>query len=261
MTFNLVQKGELKYLVIPAFERTGLVRHGFSTRTIDLGYKNSKDRVSMINNYNLFCNTIGIELKNVVRSDQVHGDTVYEVTEKDRGKGILRESDIKSVDSLITKKRNVALMTYHADCVPLFFLDKKTPAIGVAHAGWRGTVKKIGIKTVYNMMRKFGSFPQNILVGIGPCIKNCCYEIDKPVIEKLKLAFPYYWSKLVCYKGDNHWMLDLVLANKMQLESIGIKSKNIFISNFCTSCHNDLFFSYRADNKKTGSLATIIELV
>lgn len=260
MTFKLVQKDNLKYLVIPAFERTGLVRHGFSTRTIDLGYKNAEDKASIINNYNLFCNALNIELKNVVCSDQVHQDTVYEVTEKDRGKGILKRSDIKSVDSLITKKRKVALMTYHADCVPLFFLDIKTPAIGVAHAGWRGTVKKIGAKTVCSMIEKFGSVPKNILVGIGPCIKKCCYEVDKPVIEKIKLAFPY-WNKLVQYKGNSHWMLDLVLANKVQLESVGIRSQNIFASNFCTSCHNDLFFSYRTENKNTGRLATMIELI
>lgn len=260
MSFKLLQKDGIKYLVIPAFEETGLVRHGFSTRSLDLGLKNTKTRESIIENHKIFCNLLGIDIKNVVCADQVHKDVIYEASKKDRGKGILKKSDIIAVDALITAERQVALMTYHADCVPLFFLDINKPAIGVAHAGWRGTVKKIGIKTVQKMIEKYGSFPKDILVGIGPCIKKCCYEVDSPVIEKLKLAFPY-WNELVKYKGNNYWMLDLVLANKLQLESIGIKSKNIFISNFCTSCHNDMFFSYRADRKKSGSLATIIELV
>lgn len=260
MSFELCQKNKLKYLVIPAFKKTGLVRHGFSTRSVNLGLRNVKSREKILENYKMFCKTLNIDINNVVCADQVHGDVVYEATKKDRGKGILKKSDITAVDALITAERQVALMTYHADCVPLFFLDTKKPAIGVAHAGWRGTVKKIGVKTVCKMTEKFGSSPENILVGIGPCIKKCCYEVDRPVVEKLKHVFPY-WSKLLKNKGNNHWMLDLVLANKLQLESVGIRSENIFINDFCTSCDNDLFFSFRADRKKTGSLATIIELV
>lgn len=270
MDFELRQKGALKYLVIPSFEKTHLVKHGFSTRvggvsrgayqSLNLGLKKADEKDRVMENYRLLCDALGIDMNNLVASDQVHGDDIYEVLLQDRGKGIKRESDIINKDALMTKQKGVALVTYYADCVPLLFLDVGTPAIALAHAGWRGTVKKIGQKTVSQMVKKFGSHPENILVGIGPCIKSCCYEVDEPVVQEFKRAFSYL-EELIEDKGGGHWMLDLVKANKKQLEDAGIKPQNITVSHYCTSCSNDLFFSYRADHGKTGSLAAVIELI
>lgn len=270
MGFRLHRKGKLAYLTIPAFENTGLVKHGFSTRlggystgpyeSLNLGFKRADDKNRVINNYKVFCKAIDIDFKNLVASDQIHKDVIYKVTYEDRGKGIYRDSDIQAVDALITREKNVALVTYYADCVPLFFLDTKTPAIGLAHAGWRGTVQKIGQKTLREMKKQFGTQPRDVLIGIGPCINKCCYEVDQPVIDKFKQAFSY-WDKLVEYKGNGKWMLDLLLANKSLLKDVGINSTQITTSDYCTSCFNDLFFSYRKDQGKTGSLAAIIQLV
>lgn len=270
MAFKLNYKGTIAYLTIPSFEETGLVKHGFSTRLggvssppyheLNLGFKKEDDRKNVLENYRLFCEALDINQENLVASDQVHKDKIHVVTFEDRGKGIFKESDIKSTDSLITKDRQVALVTYYADCVPLFFLDVKTPAIGLTHAGWRGTVSKIGQKTVLKMMKEFGSIPKNILVGIGPCIKICCYEIDEPVVENIKRAFSY-WDELIQERGKGKWMLDLVLVNKKQLEEVGISPENITESGFCTSCNNDLFFSYRKDKGQTGSLAAVLQLI
>ena len=110
------------------------------------------------------------------------------------------------------------------------------------------------------MMKEFGTLPQNILIGIGPCINSCCYEVDKQVVNKFVNSFTNL-EDLLEFKGDGKWMLDLVLTNKRQLEEVGISSLQIAESGFCTSCNNDLFFSYRADKCKTGSLAAIIQLI
>jgi len=270
MDFELRKKGDLEYFVIPAFEKTGLVRHGFSTRrggvspkpydSLNLGFKKEDDRERVLQNYALFCDALNIDFNDLVASDQVHSDKVLQVFEKDRGKGIIRESDIRAVDALITNARRVALTTYYADCVPLFFLDPKTPAIGLAHSGWRGTVKKIGAKTVQAMKETFGTEPEHLLAAIGPCIKKCCYEVDEPVIIEFQKSFTN-WEQLVDSKDNGHWMLDLTKANLLILMEAGIKPCNIFYETFCTSCRNDLFFSHRADRGKTGSLAAIMELV
>jgi len=97
-------------------------------------------------------------------------------------------------------------------------------------------------------------------VGIGPCIKTCCYEVDEPVVEVIKKAFTY-WDELILETETGKWMLDLVLTNKKQLEEVGISTQNITESGFCTSCNNDLFFSYRKEKGKTGSLAAVIQLI
>lgn len=260
----------LAYLTIPSFEKTGLVKHGFSTRlggvskppyqALNLGLNKDDDKTNVLENYRLFCKALAINPENLVASDQIHKDKIYVATIKDKGKGVFKESDIRGIDALTTKERQVALVTYYADCVPLFFLDAKTPAVGLAHAGWRGTVSKIGQKTAIKMMKEFGSIPENILVGIGPCINSCCYEVDAPVVESIKKAF-IYWDELIQESGKGKWMLDLVLTNKKQLEEVGISSHNITESGFCTSCNNDLFFSYRKDRGKTGSLAAVLQLI
>ena len=269
VTFEIKNRDKLAYLTIPAFERTGLVKHGFSTRlggiskapydALNLGFKKEDDRNNVLENYRIFCEALTININDLVASDQIHGSDIYIATVKDRGKGILNKSDIEGKDAIITRERNVALVTYYADCVPVLILDTKTPAVGLVHAGWRGTVQKIGQKTLYKMMEEFGSSPKDILIGIGPCIKNCCYEVDTPVVNALKEKYDY-WEDLVTSKGNGKWMLDLVMANKRQLEDIGVKTSQISVSDFCTSCNNDLFFSFRADKGKTGSLAAVIQL-
>jgi len=270
LAFNLNHKASLAYLTIPSFEETGLVKHGFSTRlggvskppydTLNLGLQKQDDKNSVLENYRLFCKALDITPVNLVASNQVHKAEIYIACAEDRGKGIFKNTDIIGMDALITKVREVALVTYYADCVPIFLLDKKTPAVGLAHAGWRGTTSKIGKKTLEKMMKEFGSLPENILVGIGPCINSCCYEVGASVVNRIKDAFPY-WNELIEGNSDGKWMLDLVLANKRQLEEAGINPSQITVSGFCTSCNNDLFFSYRADRGKTGSLAAIIQLI
>nr|WP_300004909.1 peptidoglycan editing factor PgeF [Tissierella sp.] len=269
MAFVKNQDGELVYYTIESFQGTELVNHGFSTRlggvskgdltSLNLGMKKNEPRKNKLDNYKIFTKSLGINLENLVLTDQVHKDNILEVDESDRGKGLIKESDIKGIDGFITNKRNVALVTFYADCVPVFLLDPINKSIGLVHAGWKGTVSRIGEKTLKRMMQTYGTDPKDVLIAIGPSIGKCCFEVGGEVIEIIKENFEQaeeYFNK----KDNGKFMLDLWNLNKDQFLEMGVLEDNITLSNICTMCNKDIFFSHRGDHGKTGSLAAIMEL-
>ncbi len=174
------------------------IRHCYTTRhggvsngvfmSLNMGFGRGDDVHNVMENYQRVADTLGLDLEGFVLSDQVHRDNIREVTGKDAGKGIVRKRDYDSVDGLVTDVRGITLVTFYADCVPLFFYDPSNHAIGMGHAGWRGTVLDIGGKTVRKMTDVFGSKPSELVVGIGPSIGVCCYEVD----ESVKKSLNYY---------------------------------------------------------------------
>jgi YfiH family protein len=129
----------------------------------------------------------------------------------------------------------------------------------LAHGGWKGTVKKIAQKTVLRMKEEFASQVEKLLIGIGPSIGPCCYEVDDYVINFLRDAFNY-WDELVVKVEEGKWKLNLWESNWRQLQDIGVLKENIIISGVCTSCNTDLLYSYRAEDGKTGRMASLIQL-
>jgi len=265
--FELKREGELQYFTIPLFENTGLVRHCFTTKnggvssgecaTLNLGFKRKDKRENVIKNFEIICNALGINKDDLVFSDQVHGDNVRIVTDEDRGKGIVRESDIIGVDSLITNARGVPLVTFFADCVPIFFLDYKNGVIALAHAGWRGTLKEIAKKTVDEMVKNFSTNPKYLLCAIGPSIGCCCYEVGNDLFEAFKNSFTY-WRSILKKGKDEKYLFNLWIANYLQLLEMGVRKENVVVSGLCTSCNPNLFYSHRRDKGQTGSLAAIM---
>ncbi len=270
MGFSRHDRGDLVYFTIPAFENTGLVKSCFSTRCggvsngivkgLNLGFSRPDSRSNVIENFSILCNAIGIKIENLVSSHQVHGKNIRRVTKEDRGKGILRSSDIKDTDGLITDHKDVALTTFYGDCVPLFFLDTQKECIGLSHSGWKGTVSGIGRETLMEMTGYYGTEPGDVIAAIGPSICRDCYEVDRPVIEKFKGAFPY-WRDLVVPRGKGKYLLDLQQANRRLLLDAGIPEKNITDSGLCTRCNENLFYSYRREGSNVGSLAAILQLI
>lgn len=254
--------GELVYYIIPMFEQTGLVRHCFTTRrggvstgetaSLNLGFRRRDTSKNIRKNYRIVAEAIDVDETRMVLSDQVHGCSVRVVTEDDCGKGIVRESDIKAVDALVCRTANVPLVTFYADCVPLFFLDPKTKTIALAHSGWRSTVQRIGVATI-ETMRELGCCPKDILVGIGPSIGPCHFEVDGDVAVQFD-------SRFVSPRGEKFYV-DLWSVIADQMTEAGIAENHITLAGICTCCHSDEFFSYRADGGKTGSLAAVMQLV
>ena len=145
-----------------------------------------------------------------------------------------------------------------ADGILLFF-DPVHRAVGVAHGGWKGTVKKIALKTVLRMQQEFGTKPEECLVGIGPAIGPCCYEVGGDVMSRFCEAFPGQEQRLF-HRQDDRVHLNLWEANRLQFMEIGVKAEHIDAADVCTACNSRLFFSYRADGGRTGRIAAVIAL-
>ena len=164
---------------------------------------------------------------NVISPIQTHSDNVEFVDKR---------LEYPETDGLIVTQKNIPIALRFADCTPLIFYDTKQKMGAVSHAGWRGTVQKIGVKTI----QKMGSLPKDIVAIIGPAIGLCCYEVSDDVREKLLNTI----SSTIGLTEDRN--VDLKQINKRQLEEIGVTK--IDICPYCTSCNNDLFYSYRKEN-------------
>lgn len=267
--FSVVNKDGLIYLAIPAFEETGLVKHCFTTRVggVSQGVYNSlntsldkEDPVdNVLKNLDRVCSAVGIDYTRLVLTDQTHEDVIRVVTEADIGKGITVPSDITNTDGLMTNIPGIPLITFYADCVPLFFLDKRNKAIAVTHSGWKGTVKRIGAKTLKQMGEVYGTRPEDCLVGIGPSIEMDCFEVGPEVAQDFRDNFDN-WAKFIEPFGEEKSKIDLWLVNKLMLMELGVPEENITVSGLCTMCNEELLFSYRRDKGRTGSLSAIMEL-
>lgn len=269
--FKVNRVDDLVYLTIPAFDNVRITNHCFSTRlggvsdgvfkSMNLGFNRGDLDKNVRKNFEILCSSVGINYEDLVFSNQVHRDVIRVVTGKDKGKGIFRESDIEGVDALITNESKVPLVTFFADCVPIFYLDPVKKVIALAHAGWRGTVLQIAAKTVKKMVSEFNSDVKDILVCIGPSIGPSCFEVDNEVADEFRKIFSgESQKKVIRNKLKNKYLIDLWTANKLILLDVGIKTENITITDICTKCSKDEMFSHRGSNGKRGSLAAIMEL-
>ncbi len=267
-TLNICNKGDITYITFPKLEKTGIVRHLFSTKLggvspypygpMNMSF-NQDDRQNVIKNYELLCGCVGIDTKHLVLSKQTHTNNVMVVNKSHCGTGYTKES-FEDIDGLITNQSGVALVTQYADCTPLIFCDPVKKVIATSHSGWRGTVQEIGRITVEKMQSEFDCKPSDIIACIGPCISKCCYEVDTPVYAAFS-KIPYLdLSKIFNNKGGGKYWLDMIEANKQILINAGIKEENMDISDLCTSCNADILHSHRASKGQRGTIGVIIEL-
>jgi len=267
MTLNF--KDALSYLTFNRLESIPFIQHAFSTRlggvssgefnSMNMSFNRGDTDENVTENYKRLCNAIGVKFENLVASAQDHHTFVRRVSHNEKGIGIYRPRDMDSVDALITNEPDVALVTYFADCTPLLFVDVSEKAIGAAHAGWRGTVGKIGQKTIQQMTKEFGTNPKNIIAAIGPAINKCCYEVDEPVsqqFEQLNLDS----NRFIIPKNNGKYMIDLIETNRQILLSSGVHEENIITSDVCTRCNHDLIWSHRATNGRRGGMCAVIQI-
>lgn len=231
----------------------GVSKGVFSTN--NLGLHVSDDYLDVIQNREILSRKLGISLENWITGEQVHNNRVQIVDSKDAGKGSRRiDSTLKGIDGLITNNKGLLCTAFFADCVPLFFFDPVTGYVGIAHAGWKGTVGKIAEA----MVRKFlelGTKIDNLLVVIGPCISKENYEVDEYVKNQIQEE---YHDKVLTSLGNKHYLLDLKQLNVEILVQSGVFRSNIDITNYCTFRDKELFFSHRRDYGKTGRMLGFI---
>lgn len=267
-TMTLKNENTVPYLVYNSLEEINFIKHGFSTRlggvsegifsTMNMAFNRGDNPDSVTENYRRLCGSVGLDFESLTASAQDHHTFVRKVTKADRGVGIYRPRDMQSVDALITNERGVTLVTYYADCTPLFFVDTKNKAIGLAHAGWRGTVGRIGQKVVEKMTAEFGTNPEDLVCAVGPAISKCCYEVDKTCADEFYALTDLDNSTFIFPKENNKFMLDLLETNRQILVKAGVKAENITLSDLCTRCNSDLLWSHRATNGQRGTMCAVM---
>lgn len=257
--------GSLEYLTFPLLEETGIVRHLFSTRlggvsegefsAMNLSFSRGDARDRVAENYRRIGEALGCRPEDMTASRQTHTTNIRRVTLADRGKGITAPADYDNIDGLITDVRGIVLVTYFADCVPLFFLDPVHRAIGLAHSGWRGTAAGMGSCMIGAMGRAYGTGPEDLYTAIGPCICGDCYEVDGETAAR--------FSGHVTRPGKRpgKYQLDLREANRRLLLQEGVREERIAVTDLCTCCNPEYLFSHRASGGRRGALAGFLGLL
>lgn len=259
---------EVPYLSYPLLEKTGMVKHCFTTRlggvskgmfeSLNLSFTRGDEREAVEENFRRVSEVLGTEYGNFVFTDQTHTTNVKRVGKEDAGKGLTRERGYSDIDGLITDEPGLVLSTFYADCVPLYFVDTKNRAIGLSHSGWRGTVGRMGSVTLNAMKREFGSEPQDVICAIGPSICQKCYEISEDVAVEFEREFPEHKEEILQNKGNGKYQLDLWRTNEIILLESGVKQEHIAVTNICTCCNDKLLFSHRASQGKRGNLGAFL---
>lgn len=254
------KQGQLEYLTAEGIT----VPHCFTTRlggvsegylsSLNIGMHRGDDPKNVEANYRILGAALGFSLEDLVLTRQIHTDMVRVVTRKDAGRG-LDHRDFPECDALITKDPGVALVVFTADCTPILFHDPITGAVGAAHAGWKGTALGIAARTVEAMVREFGCEPKNIRAAIGPNISACCFETDADVPDAMIGALGEDAKAFITPKGDKYYV-NLKEINALWLRRAGVKE--IEISDACTSCQHERFWSHRVTRGQRGSQGAII---
>lgn len=262
-------------------------KHAFTTRyggvssgvysSLNLGINLGDDPECVRENYAVLCAALSIGYDCIVRSNQVHGNSVRVVTPSDCG--ALFNPPACDADAMITCETGVALIIYTADCVPILLHDPVRCVIGAVHGGWRGSAANICGTAIRRMQDEFGCVPADIHAAIGPCIGGCCYEVGSDVADALRTALTI--AAEGCIEADvadalpkvlgnqvdlciqvkhaaGKYMVDLGEANRIFLQHAGVT--DISMSRECTMCSHEKYWSHRYTGGKRGSQAALIIL-
>jgi len=286
------EKLATKVLQADHLKRIPWLVHGFSTRVggfsrvygkpdLNLGFTKDDSRTAVEHNREAFLKKLGAVTRSrkgpflwpLVTLRQIHSDIIRHI---ECVPGLTDKRPLVG-DGMITATPGLLLAIQTADCLPVIIVDTRRHAVGVFHAGWRGTVKRIVEKGVGEMVRCFGSRPRDLKAAIGPGIQGCCYEVGEEVRIKFESQFGYaaslfreikdsdpvrekYPLLFLTARAPGHGelpkriFLDLVEANRQQLIAAGVPKKGIGASPLCTNCHPELLFSYRFEKGKTGRM-------
>ncbi len=271
-----ISKQNVPYLNFQSFLDMPFVYHAFSTKrggvstdifeSMNLSFGRGDSDNNVIRNFEILCNALQIDIKTLVFSSQTHTSNILTVTKADCGKGIFYLRTWEDMDGLVTCDENVTLITHYADCVPLFFTDKVKKIVGVAHAGWKGTVLGISSCMIKKMKTEFGADAKDIIVGIGPSIGKCCFEVDEKTANEFYKLPDYMIKDAINKRHDfndpmiTKYDINLQKVNMQQLLAEGVLPENIEDADICTKCNSDYLFSHRATAGNRGGMVALIGL-
>lgn len=268
--FSSINTNGVIYMTSPNIK----ARHAFTTRyggvssgiykSLNLAQSGADNPDNVKENYAIICRALGISTDDLVCSNQVHGDYIRIAAREDCGR--LLKPNPHNADGLISATPGVALMVFTADCVPILMHDSEKNVIAAVHGGWRSTASDIAGKAVQKMVLEFGCIPSDIKAAIGPSISKCCFETSDDVADAIRDIFesgtdesatPSDYERCVTKHGHK-FMVDLKETNRTLLLKAGLK--NIEVSDECTACLSDKYWSHRKTQGKRGSQVSIIVL-
>lgn len=249
----------LDWFTFDHFKKSSSLLHAVTTKSqthpyrFSLALHTGEDTHAILENRNTLASLLGCGTPlTYIVANQTHSEHITCITEKKTRGWYGLEDAVENCDALITKEKGVVLTILTADCVPILLYDTKKEVVAAVHAGWRGTKRHLAAKTVQEMTKIYDCDPKDIIAGIAPAIGACCYEVGKDVAEHF-----FDTPKSLSPKGGKY-MLDLPYLNKVQLLSAGLTEEHIQMSQLCTACHTNRFFSYRRENGCSGRFMSMI---
>jgi YfiH family protein len=253
---------------LPALEKLAGFDHGFSARSggvssggfasLNLSFTRPENRENVMENYRRFCRAADIEFERMVMDNYAHETTVLCVDARDAGRGYLSDP-LPSCDGLVTNDPSITLITGHADCMAFYFADPVRRCIGLAHAGWRGALGRIGANVVYAMKERFGSNPADVIAGVGPSICPDCFEVGHNVADSFRQEFPDI--PCVLDRGDGERPhVDLWMVAVRQFMDAGVPAEHISLFDVCT-VETPRLYSHRRDHGNTGGMAAYLRIL
>ena len=271
-----VKKEGIEYLQFrKLLEYSDIIFHAYSLG-VDKNYRTSrvnKENLSeeeyqkAIGDYQKLCESIGVDYRNLVKTNQEHTDQISIIDKKiNINKPDINLDIYKGTDGLITNKKGLILSTTNADCILMIFFDPVKKVIANIHSGWRGTLQRISIKAVNKMMQTYNCKKENIICCICPSIRKCHFEVEEDVEKLFQKEFqdlkPEQLEEIIEEKVPNKkWNIDTVLINQIILENIGLKKENIIDSKICSVCNSEIIHSYRVEKQKYGLNTALVGLV
>lgn len=256
--FRINKKHSIQYYESSFLSGCDFLTHAFCTRlggiseddyaSLNISFREGDLESKVLQNWNRLAMAFAIPLENFLTLNQVHGDDIFVI--KPFGDYLPADGAL-NYDAIVTTRDNLAICIKTADCVPVFIVDRAKKIIAVVHAGWKSTALEISAKVIRLLYDKYGSSPGDILTAIGPSIGQCCFEVDEATANAF-LKQKDHEAFLFPGKRLNKWVVDLPESNRRQMINSGIPEENIDVSNLCTSCRQDLFFSHRGSGGITG---------
>ena len=226
---------------------------------MNLSFNVGDDPDIVLQNRATVSQALGIEPEMLTFPEQVHGSKVVVVDKVDRGRGAITDDDgVPGADALVTRTPGLPLVVTLADCVATSLYDTRNNAIGLAHAGWKGTLGRIVAKTLSCMQSEFGTKPTDVFAGISPSIGPGHFEVGQEVADAFKKEFEAEANEFVVEDMHGTCYVNLWLANEAQLIGGGVLRENIQIAEIDTAARTELFYSHRRENGKTGRFAAIM---
>ena len=263
--FTLWKKRGVRFFTIPSFRRAGGVTCAMATRvggvsprpynTLNFSQAREQNRDNFLENIQRFGDAAGFDYKSAIANKYEHGAFLYKASRIHAGCGVKNEELPVFCDGLYTDDISLPLITYHADCAPLFFYDPVRKAAAICHAGWKGVSLHI-IKEAIGALETLGSAAKDILCAVGPCISAAHFEVQQDVSGVFETTFG---TDVLQIRGSKTY-LDLPKACVIDMLDAGVAAGNITLSDLCTYEHRRLFFSHRRDKGKTGAMAAVMQI-